>query len=184
MAVRRRILVAGGVGVAALIVFVLVWFEPQALFIDEEVNEAAPTAVSTGGSTDSSAGTAGTAGTATTAAASAETVLAGSFVSQEHSTSGRAVVIELPGGGRTLRFEGLDTSNGPDLRVYLSTAQADADWKAFDDDFVELGDLKGNKGDQNYEIPAGVDLSRYGRAVIWCKRFSVPFGVADLKGAA
>lgn len=143
--------------IAALIVFVLVWFEPQALFIDEKVDEAADS--------------------------SARTLLAGSFVSQEHSTSGRASVVELPGGGRSLRFEDLDTSNGPDLRVYLSTAQADADWKAFDDDFVELGKLKGNKGDQNYEIPAGLDLSKYGRAVVWCKRFSVPFGVAALAAA-
>lgn len=154
---RTRLLVGGGVVLAALIVFVLVWFEPQALFIDEKVDEAAD--------------------------ASAQTIAAGSFVSQEHSTSGQASVVSLPGGGRALRFDDLDTSNGPDLRVYLSAAQADADWGAFDDDFVELGRLKGNKGDQNYEIPAGLDLAKYGRAVIWCKRFSVPFGVAALATA-
>jgi Electron transfer DM13 len=153
---RTRLLVGGGVALAALIVFVLVWFEPQALVLDDKVDEAATTDTS------------------------AKTVAVGSFVSQEHTTSGQALVVDVPGGGRTLRFEGFDTSNGPDLRVYLSTAQADADWKAFDDDFVELGKLKGNKGDQNYEIPAGLDLGKYGRAVIWCKRFSVPFGVAAL----
>lgn len=151
---RKRLLLGGAVALAAVVVFVLVWFEPQKLVIDDKVDEAAD--------------------------ASAKTVAVGAFASQEHTTSGKASVVELPGGGRSLRFDDLDTSNGPDLRVYLSTAGADADWKAFDDDFVELGALKGNLGDQNYEIPAGLDLGKYGRAVIWCKRFSVPFGVAAL----
>jgi len=150
---RTRVLVGGAVALVAVVVFVLVWFEPQKLFIDDTVNEAATTGA---------------------------TLATGTFKSQEHTTTGTASVIRNPDGTRTLRFEDLDTSNGPDLRVYLSKAPADAEWKAFDDDFVELGLLKGNQGDQNYEIPAGVDVGTYGRAVIWCKRFSVPFGVAAL----
>jgi hypothetical protein len=65
--------------------------------------------------------------------------------------------------------------------VYLSTAAPNASWGAFDDDFVELGKLKGNIGSQNYDVPSGVDLARYGTAVIWCKRFSVPFGAASVR---
>lgn len=152
--VRKRLLVSGGIVLAAVIVFVLVWFEPHKLFIDDTVNDAA--------------------------AAGARTLAAGPFASQEHSTTGTARIVEHADGSRSLRLEDLDTSNGPDLRVYLSAAPADADWKAFDDDFVELGELKGNKGDQNYAIPAGLDIVKYGRAVIWCKRFSVPFGVAAI----
>ncbi|MCB1018203.1 MAG: DM13 domain-containing protein, partial [Acidimicrobiales bacterium] len=72
------------------------------------------------------------------------------------------------------------TDNGPDLNVYLSTAPADADEGAFDDDFVDLGDLQGNIGDQNYEVPADVDLDRYQTVVIWCVRFGVAFGAATL----
>ncbi len=45
---------------------------------------------------------------------------------------------------------------------------------------MELGRLKGNLGNQNYEIPAGTDLSKYRNAVVWCARFSVGFGVATL----
>ena len=51
---------------------------------------------------------------------------------------------------------------------------------AFDDAYVDLGGLKGNIGDQNYEIPADVDLSQYQSVVIWCDRFNVAFGAADL----
>lgn len=151
---RKRLLVVGGVVLAALAAVVVVWFEPQKLFVDDKVDEAA---------------------TATGAP-----IATGTFQSQEHTTTGQAFVIEGSDGSRSLRIEDLDTSNGPDLRVYLSTAQADAEWKAFDDDFVELGKLKGNKGDQNYSLPPGVDIAKYGRVVIWCKRFSVPFGVAPV----
>jgi hypothetical protein len=46
--------------------------------------------------------------------------------------------------------------------------------------FVSLGPLKGNIGDQNYTVPADVDLSRYRAATIWCQRFGVNFGTAPL----
>ena len=64
--------------------------------------------------------------------------------------------------------------------MYLSTADPDAPAGEFDDDFIDLGDLKGNIGPQNYEIPEGVDLSRYKTVVIWCVRFGVAFGAAEL----
>src|SRR6266545_4802355 len=76
--------------------------------------------------------------------------------------------------------ECLDTLNGPDLHVYLSEVPAGGDARAYGERFVDLGKLKGNKGNQNYRLPVNVDLSRYRSAVIWCKRFTVGFGVAPL----
>ena len=84
------------------------------------------------------------------------------------------------GGRRYVRFEDFETSNGPALKVYLSAAPASGPGDGFDDRFVDLGDLKGNIGSQNYTIPAGVRLDRYRSVVVWCKRFSVPFAAAPL----
>ena len=109
-----------------------------------------------------------------------ETVAMGSFIDRSHPTTGTALVLGDGSGQRFLRFEGFETDNGPDLNVYLSTAPPDAPADDFDEDFVDLGDLKGNIGDQNYEIPAGVDLAKYQTVVIWCVRFSVAFGAAPL----
>ncbi len=85
-----------------------------------------------------------------------------------------------------MRFEGLDTSDGPDLRVWLSDApviEGAAGWSVFDDGaYLDLGALKANKGDQNYEIPPGVNLSDYGSVSIWCARFAVSFAAAELAG--
>ena len=76
---------------------------------------------------------------------------------------------------RFLRLEQFETDNGPDLKVYLvNSATGDVS------DFVSLGDLKGNIGDQNYEIPADVDLAVYDTVLIWCVRFSSAFGEAML----
>lgn len=107
---------------------------------------------------------------------------AGSFIDRSHPTSGRAVVLNDGSTQRFLRFEDDFTSdNGPDLNVYLTAGvTADGDAGQFDDDFVDLGDLKGNIGSQNYEIPVDVDLDRYNTIVIWCVRFGVAFGAADL----
>jgi hypothetical protein len=79
-----------------------------------------------------------------------------------------------------VRFDRFRTSNGPALKVYLSAAPATGPADAFDDRYVNLGDLKGNIGEQNYAVPGDVDLARYRSVVVWCKRFSVPFGAAAL----
>ena len=105
---------------------------------------------------------------------------AGSFISRSHPTEGSARVLGDGSGQRFLRLEDFRTDNGPDLNVYLSAAAADAPASDFDDDFVDLGDLKGNVGSQNYEIPAAVDLDRYSTVTIWCVRFGVVFGAAEL----
>ena len=103
------------------------------------------------------------------------TVVEGSFISRAHPTSGTAKVI-TDGNERFLRFEGFETDNGPDLNVYLATGPPDGS----PGDFVDLGDLKGNIGDQNYVIGEDVDLDRYNTVFVWCVRFSVAFGAAPL----
>jgi hypothetical protein len=104
----------------------------------------------------------------------------GQFRSLEHPTMGRALLVRFPNGELLLRLEGLDTLNGPDLHVYLSEVSAGGDARAYGERFVDLGKLKGNKGNHNYRVPMRVDVSRYQSAVIWCKRFAVGFGVAPL----
>ena len=108
----------------------------------------------------------------------------GDFVSHEHDTSGRARIIRAADGSYRLELVDLATSNGPDLRVWLSdqpVRPGRAGWHVFDDGrWVELGRLKGNRGDQAYAIPAGTDLSALTSVSIWCKRFSVSFGAAAL----
>jgi hypothetical protein len=120
---------------------------------------------------------------ATTAAPAEHEIVtsaSGGFVDRSHPTSGNALVLNDGSEQRFLRFEQFATDNGPDLYVYLSTAGPDAPEGEFDDDFVDLGRLSGNVGDQNYEIPPDVDLDRYSTVVIWCRRFAVAFGAAPL----
>ena len=88
---------------------------------------------------------------------------------------------ELEDGSRFLRLEDLETSNGPDLRVIITDQPVSEDWHVWDDGaYLDLGPLKGNVGNSNYRIPRSVDLGDYRTAVIWCRRFSVGFGVAPL----
>lgn len=105
----------------------------------------------------------------------------GAFESRSRYTvSGTATVFQLEDGSRVLRLEDFSSTNGPDLFVYLTSADSadsDADINA---DFVDLGVLKGNVGNQNYEIADDVDLDHYDTVVIWCRRFTVGFGAADL----
>ena len=85
------------------------------------------------------------------------------------------------GGRQVLRLSGFSTSNGPDVRVYLVAANDATDNETVTKaGFVELGKLKGTQGDQNYDIPAGLDLQKYRAVTIWCRRFSVNFGTAPL----
>jgi hypothetical protein len=168
LALRRRNLVLGFALVAvAMGVFVLLYFEPQKLFIDDEVHEALPVAA------------------APAAAPSGErptvrVLSTGAFRSYEHATHGRARVLQLADGRRMVRFDRFRTSNGPALKVYLSAAPATGPDDAFDDRYVDLGDLKGNIGEQNYTIGRDVDLRRYRSVVVWCARFHVPFAAAAL----
>lgn len=116
-------------------------------------------------------------------AETAEEVAAGEWRSLEHATTGKASLIKLPGGGHSVQFASLDTSDGPDLYVYLSPHASESSEKTFGQGFTSLGKLKGNRGDQVYEIPAGVDVSAIRSVVIWCQRFSAGFAVAPLEQA-
>ena len=91
-----------------------------------------------------------------------------------HNAEGMAKVIRLDDSNMILRLENFKATNGPDLYVYLATDKSASD-------FVDLGRLKGNIGNQNYEIPEGTDFSRYDTVLIWCKAFSVLFGSAELE---
>lgn len=106
----------------------------------------------------------------------------GMFGPRSHPGEGVAKVLNDGTEQRFLRFEEFATDNGPDLNVYLTTADADAAAGDFgaSGQFVDLGDLKGNVGEQNYEIPADVDVNEFDTVVIWCVRFGVAFAAADL----
>jgi hypothetical protein len=152
--------------VAAVVVLIVAgaaWyaFRPERLFTNQRVNEQFPTA---------------------SAASNATTkVASGQFHSGAHETKGTATIFQLADGKKALRLTDFQTSNGPDVHVYLVAAE-----DAKDNDtvtragFLELGSLKGNIGDQNYELPANTDLSKYRAVTIWCKRFGVNFGTAPL----
>jgi hypothetical protein len=104
---------------------------------------------------------------------------AGRFESVRHPAAGTATLIRLAKGGRVLTLTGFEVDNGPDLRVYLVAGPARSEGEV--DDHVDLGALKGNRGDQQYEIPPGVDLDRYTTAVVWCRAFSVLFARAPTR---
>jgi hypothetical protein len=106
-------------------------------------------------------------------------LVTGSFVGAGdgiHNAEGIAKAIPLQDGSSILRLENLHVTNGPDLYVYLSPDKGASD-------YVNIGKLKANNGNQNYEIPLGTDLSRYDTVLIWCRPFSVLFGSAELSGA-
>nr|WSW41697.1 DM13 domain-containing protein [Streptomyces sp. NBC_01001] len=178
---RRRGRLLAWVLVAATLVLGagLYWAQPWKLWQNSTVNEALPTASTAPGPGSSRPGAAPAPGP--------QTVAQGSLISHEHSTTGTVKLIKLPDGSRTLRLENLDTSSGPDLRVWLTDApvkEGSDGWFVFDDGkYVSLGKLKGNKGDQNYEIPADVNLADYSSVTIWCDRFNVSFGAAALQAA-
>ena len=88
-----------------------------------------------------------------------------------HNAEGNARVVSLTDGSKILRLENFKSTNGPNVHVYLST-----DKRATD--FVDLGKLKANNGNQNYNIPVGTDITKHNIVLIWCKDFSVLFGSA------
>ena len=191
-----KVLGAGVVGLIIVAFLAFGVFGIQTAFTDDEVSEANPFA--------ESAGESGRAEDATSAELAADmndamegveavtadedmpemeaeilTLGEGNFEGRSHPTSGIAKVLS-DGDVSFLRFEEFVTDNGPDLNVYLSAAPLGADSGEYDDDFIDLGDLKGNIGEQNYELPAGIDLEKYNTVVIWCVRFGVAFGASSL----
>jgi Electron transfer DM13 len=194
---RGRRLAAVVVLGAVLVAVGLVVFQPWKLVVDDVVDEAlpeaapatAPPAPSGESTQSSSAGGASAQPTSTPSAnpgPTTRTLATGTFISHEHETSGSVRLIELPDGRQVLRLEGLDTSNGPDLKVWITdqkVVDGPSGWPVFDDGrYVDLGSLKGNKGNQNYAVPAGTRLDGLRSVSIWCDRFNVSFGAAELSG--
>ena len=97
-----------------------------------------------------------------------------------HEGSGTATIYELEDGSRILRFEDFEVTNGPALRVILSPGDVDSPDDATSEGYIDLGELKGNVGDQNYELPADLDLDEFGTVVIYCEPFHVVFATAAL----
>lgn len=162
---RRTMLIA-----IAIIMLAIGWyaFRPELLFIDKTVSEEFP-----GGAAMASIEN------------QAVELSKGSFRGLAHETKGSASIFQLPDGKRTLRLTGFETSNGPDVHVYLTAAQVEKGTEAIKEaGFIDLGSMKGNKGDQNYDVPANTDLDKYKNVAIWCARFSVNFGEAALEARA
>ncbi len=204
---HRRLAFAGALAAVAFAVFVIVWFEPQKLFIDERVDEglegfeapvaqvtttASPptitssttiaTAAPTEGSTTTSITTSTTTTTTTVAPAGPTVLHQSELESPGKAGTGDVFLIELEDGTRVIRFENLDVSNGPDLRVILSPSGLVDDRDAYHvDGFYDLGVLKGNQGNQNYEIPDDVDLSQYSTVAVFCIRFNYTFNAATIR---
>ena len=150
----RRSIIIG----LALVAGVVGWyfFRPERAFIDRSVNEPPLQSVT------------------------AAIVLQGTFHSNAHDTRGQVTVHRLADGRLVLRFTDFETSNGPDVQIYLVAATDVNDTRDIENGFINLGGMKGNVGDQNYDLPAGTDLSTYRAVSVWCRRFAVNFGAAPL----
>ena len=151
--------------VAAFVAVAVVLLEPWNLFIDHRVAEPPPVPAA--------------------APATQPIVLArGDLISHEHATTGSVQLLGMPDGSRVLRVADLETSNGPLLKVFLTDAPVlpgSDGWGVFDDGrWVDLGELKGNIGSSNYALPAGTDPTGLTSVSIWCDRFNVSFGAAEL----
>lgn len=152
----------------------LYWFQPWKLVTDEVVDEALPAVAVVGSASTSAAPVVGN-----------RIVAAGTFISHEHDTRGSVEIVRLADGHHQLVLRGLDTSNGPDLRIWITdqpVIEGTAGWRVFDDGaWVEVAKLKGNRGDQVYDLPPTVDLATARSVSIWCRRFGVSFGAAELR---
>ncbi len=194
---NKPLLIGGGLAALALVAWLAFgFFGIQAAFIDNEVNESGPVFTATAATEPTEEEQDAVAATEefqdameeaeenrTEADESIEemeddmpgeivTLYEASFAGESRYTiEGQAIVLNDGSEQRFLRFENFTSDNGPDLKVYL---------RAENGDFVSLGELKGNIGDQNYEIPVGVDLDEFSTIQIWCERFSVNFGSAFL----
>ncbi len=206
---RKPILVTVAVVVVIGVAVGLALFQPWKIFTRSTVDEALPVAVTAAAGSASGPTTVAVPGSVVASAPAvasppaeepateiapapaavpgpvpAEPVVlaSGSFVDGEHSTSGRASVLQLPDGSRFVRLEDFSTSDGPDVHVWITDQQAGGDdWGKYDDGrYLELGGLKGTDGNQNYAIPADADLAGLTSVIIWCDRFNVAFGSAPV----
>jgi Electron transfer DM13 len=161
---RKRVAVT----TVTVIISVCLWyaFRPEKLFVNKKVNEGLPSNVG-----------------------ELMPLFTGQFSSGAHSTSGRATIYQQPDGSRVLRLTNFSTSNGPAVHVILSDrtgVMPDKDMnlgdsKSADYKNRDLGELKGNLGDQSYPIPSSVDIGKSSTIAIYCARYHVVFGTAKLE---
>ncbi|RSM37771.1 electron transporter [Amycolatopsis balhimycina DSM 5908] len=179
------ILVTGLVAVAAG----LYWFQPWQLVVDETVQEdlpaaAAPASVPPSAPPSQPSRPSPSSPPSPSAPAAPAELATGTLISHEHRTTGTVRIVRAADGSLVLRLENLATSSGPDVHVWLTDAPVKPGkdgWDVFDDGkHLDAGKLKGNKGNQNYPLPAGTDLTAYTSVSIWCERFDVSFGAAEL----
>ena len=137
-------------------------FRPEKLWTNQKVSEQAPFSSSS----------------------DLQPLYTGRLEGKAHQTTGRATIYKAPDGTHYLRLTDFTTSNGPDIHVLLvrndDSGLTEEIVKGHLDS-VELGSLKGNQGDQNYDLPASVDLTKYNAVTIYCERFHAVFGVARLE---
>ncbi len=106
----------------------------------------------------------------------------GRFHDVVHEGSGTATIYRLPDGRMVLRLEDFDVLNGPDLYLYLSALpDSNESGVVLANRYVSLGRLKGNRGNQTYDLPANVNLAEINSIVIWCQQFRVNFATAPIK---
>ncbi|MBV1854308.1 DM13 domain-containing protein [Catellatospora tritici] len=158
--------------------FGMYWFQPWKLLTSKTVNDAVPVVAAP---TAAPALTPG----APPASPVAMLVAEGALVTHEHESSGTAQLVRLPDGRYQVILRDLATSDGPDLRVWLTdqpVLPGRDGWHVFDDGkYVELGRLKGTHGTQVYDVPGSVDPTQMRSVTIWCKRFKVSFAAAPLQ---
>lgn len=192
---------AGGLAIALYLAFAV--FGVQAAFVDREVNEdfststetteaatsetAEETSVKEPNETANSAPTDvvdESAGNTTSEATGPVKVLEGAFHDAEYEGTGDAAVYRLANGSYVLRLENLNVENGPDLFVYAAAADDAVDSATVEEaGFVSAGELKGNQGNQTYELPADFDPEVHRAISIWCQRFGGNFATAPLRPA-
>jgi hypothetical protein len=150
-------IVAGLVGFAAGNAF---WYLASPLWIDRIVAESLPPGLAL------------------------ELVSSGTFVDADsvHRGKGRAMLARAPGGGAVVSLTDFAVTNGPDLFVWIVEASGiKSSSDVTNSQYVSLGPLKGNIGNQFYTIPADADPAAYRSVVIWCKQFGVLFSSAALE---
>lgn len=182
---RRALAVPLAVGYGAVAIAAIVLVIAPTLF-DKEVNERVVTGTPASQAAEPAAESGGTAEPAAESGGAGEPasqgnvqVAAGQFASIAHSGTGNAALVELPSGERKLTLTEFETDSGPDLRLYVSTGNPAGGGDL--GEFEDLGELKGNVGNQQYTVPEGLDLDRYSTVVVWCRAFSVAFTSAALE---
>ena len=141
------------IGIIFFGVLIIAWYLISPVFIVKEMHEAAPVQLEQSAESEK------------------KNTLTTDFKPSAHDVQGQAMLIQNQEGS-ILRFEDFNTINGPDLRIYLSTG-LDVN------DAIDLGPIKATKGSVNYNIPQGVDTSKYNKVLVWCRAFGVLFSYAE-----